>query len=271
MNDNIKKFIGLGIGGIIFLIVLLFKSITILQPGEVGVLFRPFSGGLDNKIYKQGVHIIAPWNTMYVYDVRIQQGFERLDVLSNNGLNIHLDVSYRYKPQTDKMPRLHEEIGLSYREKVVIPEVRTAVREVIGKYTPEELYSTKREGIQHEIFEHLSKRLAAKYVDLDAMLIRSVKLPETIAQAIENKLKRQQEAMEYEFRIQREKKEAERKRIEAQGIKDFQRIVSEGLTPKFLTWKGIEATLDLAKSQNTKIVVIGNSKNGLPLILGGEK
>ncbi len=252
----------------VLLIVLLSSSCVRIEPGEAGVLFRPFSTGLDKKhIYEQGFHLVAPWNTMYIYEIRLQKGFEKMDVLSNNGLSIHIDVSYRFKPMKERLGYLHEEIGQDYVEKVVIPEVRTAVREVIGKYAPEELYSTRRETIQQEIFERLEKRLREKYIVLDALLIRAIRLPESIAQAIERKLRRQQEAMEYEFRIQKEKKEAERKRIEAMGIKEFQRIVSEGLNERFLRWKGIEATLELAKSPNTKIVVIGGGKDGLPLIL----
>ncbi|MFT5595345.1 MAG: prohibitin 1, partial [Flammeovirgaceae bacterium] len=143
-------------------------------------------------------------------------------------------------------------------------------RKVIGRYDPEELYSSKRDVIQEEIFTDVKNRLKDKNIYLDAILIRGIELPPNIKMAIEKKLKQEQESQEYEFKIEKEKKEAERKRIEAQGIKDFQDIVSEGISDKLLRWKGIEATLSLAQSPNSKVVVIGQGDDGLPLILGGN-
>ena len=143
-------------------------------------------------------------------------------------------------------------------------------RKIIGKYDPEELYSSKREVIQKEIMEETDHALAKKFIILDAVLIRSVELPTTIKTAIETKLKQEQESKEYEFRLQKEQKEAERKKIEAQGIKAFQEIVSEGISDKLLKWKGIEATMELSKSPNAKVVIIGSAKDGMPIILGGQ-
>jgi prohibitin 1 len=191
-----------------------------------------------------------------------------MDVLTRNGLSIHLDVSFRFLPIAQELPKLHREIGPDYAEKVVIPQIRSSARKVIGKYLPEELYSTKRDIIQEEIYHETDSILRTKHIHLDAVLIRSVKLPASIAEAIERKLRQEQEAMEYEFRIQKEQKEAERKRIEALGIKQFQDIVSSGLNPYLLRWKGIEATQALANSPNTKIIIIGSPKEGLPIILG---
>jgi regulator of protease activity HflC (stomatin/prohibitin superfamily) len=205
---------------------------------------------------------------MVEYDLRLQEKEEAMDVLARNGLSIHLDVSFRFLPIALDLPKIHREIGADYAEKVVIPQIRASVRKVIGKYLPEELYSSKREVIQEEIYHETDSILRMKHVHLDAVLIRSVKLPKSIAEAIERKLRQEQEAMEYEFRIQKEQKEAERKRIEAQGIKQFQDIVSSGLNPYILRWKGIEATQALANSQNTKVVIIGSAKEGLPIILG---
>jgi prohibitin 1 len=245
-------------------------SVTI-ESGMRGVVFRKFGGGVDKvNLLGQGFHIVAPWNTVFPYDTRIQEQTDAMDVLASNGLDIHLDLSFRYRIMEDKVGYLHDEIGPTFADKVVIPEIRAATRKVIGKYLPEELYSSKREAIQLEIFNETEIRLKPKYVHIDAVLIRSVALPEKIATAIQRKLEQEQQRDEYEFRIQKETKEAERKRIEAQGIKDFQDIVSQGLNENMLRWKGIEATQDLAKSTNTKIVVVGAGKDGLPLILGNN-
>ena len=250
-------------------LLIFLSSCTTIPAGHGGVLFRPFSGGVDTgKVYEEGFHWIAPWNDMVQYDLRLQEREEAMDVLARNGLSIHLDVSFRFLLIASELPKLHREIGADYAEKVVVPQIRASVRKVIGKYLPEELYSTKREVIQEEIYHETDSILRTKHVHLDAVLIRSVKLPASIAEAIERKLRQEQEAMEYEFRIQKEQKEAERKRIEALGIKQFQDIVSSGLNPYLLRWKGIEATQALANSQNTKIIIIGSPKEGLPIILG---
>lgn len=242
-----------------------------IEAGHKGVLFRRFGGGIDmDADFGQGFHMIAPWNKLFIYDVRVQEKTEEMDVLAKNGLNIHIDLSFRYYPEQEKIAHLHDEIGSNYANVIVIPEIRSATRKVIGKYNPEELYSTKREAIQTEMFDQTAAALKEKNVVLDAVLIRSVKLPPTIETAIQSKLKQEQLSAEYEFKIEKEKKEADRKRIEAQGIKDFQDIVATGISDKLLRWKGIEATQELANSPNSKIIVIGNSKDGLPLILGNN-
>ncbi|MTI32637.1 prohibitin family protein [Xanthovirga aplysinae] len=255
------------------LVIYLSNSIFItIQSGEAGVLYKKFTGGTDTTtFYGEGFHIIAPWNTMFLYNVRTQEGKEIMEVLSSNGLSISIDLSFRYAPERNSLGKLHKELGKDYAQKIVVPEIRSATRNIIGKYTPEELYSSKRDSIQQEIFDECKENIEKKYINLDAILIRTVELPSAIKTAIENKLKQEQESKEYEFRIAKEEKEAERKRIEAQGIKDFQDIVSEGISEKLLKWKGIEATLELSKSQNSKVIVIGQGKDGLPIILGGDK
>jgi prohibitin 1 len=271
-NFNILRNIIIAVVAFVVLLVFASASFVTIESGKKGVLFKKFSGGLQkDKVYGQGFHIVAPWNTMFVYDVRKQQAAETMDVLSSNGLSIAVDLSIIYRPKELKVGYLHDLIGIDYFNTIVIPEIRSSGRKIIGRYTPEELYSTKREIVQTEIFEEAAKTLAQNHVILDAILIRSVNLPPTIKTAIESKLKQEQESLEYEFRIQKEKKEAERKAIEAQGIQNFQKIVTEGISDKLLTWKGIEATNELAKSQNTKVVVIGSGKTGLPLILNTDK
>ncbi len=259
------------LGSAVLLLLLVVNGCKTVGAGELGVMFRPFGGGVElQRTYPEGFHWVAPWNSLIVYDVRLQEREEAMDVLARNGLSIHMDVSIRFAPIPSELPLLHREIGPDYMNKIVLPQIRASARKVIGKYLPEELYSSKRDQIQEEIYHETDSILRTKHIHLDAVLIRSVKLPPSIAEAIERKLRQEQEAMEYEFRIEKEKKEAERKRIEALGIKQFQDIVSAGLNPYLLRWKGIEATQALAASQNTKIVIIGNPKDGLPVILGTE-
>ncbi len=270
-SSNIAKYIGIGIAALVLLYIIVSSMIVTIEPGHKGVLFRPLSTGIvKDKVYDQGFHLIMPWNTMYVYDVRIQEGFERMHVLSKNGLNISIDLSYRYQPITDKLGYLHDEIGMNYLEKIIIPEVRSATREVIGKYLPEELYSTKREVIQDEIFERTRDAIRDKYLHLDAILIRNVVLPESLQEAIQRKLKEEQAALEYDYRLERERKEAQRRIIEAKAKAEANRILNASLTDKILQDKGIEATLKLASSRNAKVVIIGSGKDGLPVILGNQ-
>ncbi len=261
----------LGVGLLILFVIARNTMFITIDAGYSGVVFRTFGGGLDkDAVLGQGFHVVAPWNKIYLYDTRIMEKTEEMDVLAENGLNIHVDLSVRYRVLPQEIGYLHEEIGQSYGEKIVIPEIRAATRKVIGKYLPEELYSQKREAIQTEITAATESNLSPRHVTLDAVLIRSVRLPEKIKSAIERKLEQQQQRDEYEFRIQKEQKEAERKKIEAQGIKDFQDIVSDGISERYLKWKGIEATNELANSSNSKVVIIGGGDSGLPIILGND-
>ncbi|MEM1321033.1 MAG: prohibitin family protein [Bacteroidota bacterium] len=254
---------------LIFIISLSNSIFLTIDAGYKGVLFRRFGGGLDKEnVYSQGFHVIAPWNDMYLYDVRINEAFESMEVLSKNGLTIKVELSYRYRPEASQIGHLHDEIGFSYLERIIKPEIRSATREVIGKYLPEELYSSKREAIQDEIFQRTSTAVNEKHLIMDAVLIREVVLPATLQQAIERKLKQEQESLEYEFRLEKERKEAERKVIEAQAKADANRILNASLSDKILQDKGIEATLQLANSPNSKVVVVGSGDAGLPLILG---
>ena len=272
-NLNQGKFmpmIILAFVGLILLVGLSNSLFMTVDPGQKGILFKRFAGGLDKEnIYDQGFHIIAPWNEMIVYDIRLQEAFEKMSVLSKNGLTIAVELSYRYQPQPDKVGYLHDDIGPTFLDRIIKPEIRSATREVIGKYLPEELYSTKREAIQDEIFQRTFENLAEKNLILDAVLIREVALPDNLKSAIEQKLQEEQLSFQYEFKLDRERKEAERKIIEAQAKAESNRILNASLTSNILKDKGIEATLELAKSTNSKVVVVGSPENGgLPLILG---
>jgi len=255
---------------LLFMLIAILSSTVFvtIPPGKMGVVFERFSGGINKeKVFKQGFHIIAPWNELIQYDVRTNEALEKMSVLSKNGLTIDVELSFRYMADPDKIGYLHDEIGPAYVNRILVPEIRSATREVIGKYLPEELYSTKREAIQDEIFQRTAKSATEKYITLDAVLIREVSLPPKLKAAIEQKLEEEQLAFQFEFKLDRERKEAERKIIEAQAKADANRILNASLSDKILQDKGIEATLELAKSPNSKVVIVGGSEGGLPLIL----
>lgn len=256
----------------IVLIVLLSKSAITIDSGEAGVLYKTFGGGVvtDEPAMGEGFHIVAPWNKVYVYEVRQQEVFEKMNVLSSNGLDIKLEASAWFQPDFSNLGKLHQEKGQSYVSRVLQPAIRSAARSVVGRYTPEQLYSSKRDAIQEEIYEETKKIVSKQYVQLNEILVRDVTLPNTIKDAIERKLKQEQESLEYEFRLITADKEAQKQRIEAQGKADANRILSASLTDKILQDKGIEATLKLAESPNSKVVIIGSGKDGMPIILGNN-
>jgi len=269
-KSKITALIGIGV---LIVVVLLFSSsmFVTIQPGEAGVIFRKFSGGLDKEnIYSQGFQVIAPWNKMIVYEVREQQNEETMDVLDKNGLSINVDVSVRFNPIFSKIGDLHETFGLDYKTRLVGPEVRSAVRKVMGRYSAEEIYSTKRKEVENSIEEETENRLKNNDILMTALLIRSINLPDKIKLAIENKLQQEQEALAYRFKLEKETSEAERKRIAAEGEAAANKIINSSLTPSLLKMRGIEATIELSKSPNAKTIVIGSSKDGLPLILGNN-
>ncbi|MGB5362357.1 MAG: prohibitin family protein [Aureibaculum sp.] len=276
MNNNQLNFPKLGlpiIFAVIIVIIFFSKSFVTVDAGEAGVLWKRFSGGvvIDEPALGEGFHVVAPWNKVYIYEVRQQELFEKMKVLSKNGLEIQIDASAWYEPVYKDLGNLHQSLGENYLDRVIKPAIRSAARSVVGRYLPDELYSTKRDAIQVEIFEETKKILEKQYVQLNEILVRDVTLPNTIKDAIERKLKQEQESLEYEFRLVTAAKEAEKVIIEAQGKADANRILSASLTDKILKDKGIEATLELAKSPNSKVVVIGSGKDGMPLILGGNQ
>lgn len=258
--------------GIIFLIILISKSSITIKSGHAGVLYKTFGDGVvtDKPPLGEGFHIIAPWNRVFVYEVRQQELSEKMQALSSNGLEIRIDASAWYQPIYSDIAKLHQEKGENYLQRVIQPAIRSAARSVVGRYTPEQLYSSKRDAIQEEIYEETKKILDNQYVQLNEVLVRDVTLPPTIKDAIERKLRQEQESLEYEFRLEKAEKEAEKVRIEAQGKADANRILSASLTDKILQDKGIDATLELANSSNAKVVVIGSGDDGLPLILGNN-
>ena len=270
-NQGIPRVLVFVLIGVILLFIFGSSMFKTIQPGQKGVLFETLGDGLDKEtVYGQGLHIIAPWNNMIVYDVKETETFEKMEVLSSNGLSIKIDLSILHHPVHDRIGYLHDNLGENYLEKIIKPAVRSVTREVIGNYLPEELYNSKRKEIEDEIFAKTQDIVSEKDITLPAIYIRDVTLPQTLVSAIEQKLKQEQESLEYEFKIDKAKKEAERKEIEANGIAEFQRIVNQTITPQLLKWKGVEATQEIAKSTNSKVIVIGNGDGDLPIILGGQ-
>jgi regulator of protease activity HflC (stomatin/prohibitin superfamily) len=270
--DKLPKIALPTILAIIVVIILISKSAITIGAGEAGVLYRTFGEGVvvDEPPLGEGFHLVAPWNKVYIYEVRQQEVFEKMKVLSSNGLDIQLDASAWFQPKYEDLGKLHKEKSEEYKNRILLPAIRSAARSVVGRYTPEQLYSTKRDAIQQEIFSETKTIVDDQYIQLNEVLVRDVTLPETIKEAIERKLRQEQEALEYEFRLVSAAKEAERQRIQAQGKADANRILSASLTDKILQDKGIEATLKLSESPNSKVVIVGSGDSGLPLILGNN-
>ena len=243
---------------------------TSIGSGEGAVKYSMFGGTDLGKQYGEGIQIHAPWVTLYKYDLRVQEQLEDIDALSSNGLSIGMDASIRWRPEAESVANLHVTYGQDYYSKLVQPELRSAVREIVGQYTPEELYSSRRTELQEAIYAQVRDAVSGEDVTVDAILIRDISLPDQIRTAIENKLKEEQEAERYEFTLQKESLEAQRKEIEARGQAEYQRIITASLSNQFLRFKGIEATQQLANSDNAKTVVIGSGSDGLPIILGNQ-
>tara|TARA_B100000959_G_scaffold121235_1_gene127412 strand:- start:320 stop:1135 length:816 start_codon:yes stop_codon:yes gene_type:complete len=257
---------------ITFSMLILAKSFVTVGSGEAGVLYKIFGGGVvtDEPPMGEGFHLVLPWNKVFIYEVRQQEVFEKMNVLSSNGLDIKLEASAWFQPKYEDLGKLHQEKSEAYKQRILLPAIRSAARSVVGRYTPEQLYSTKRDAIQQEIYVETKKIVDDQYIQLNEVLVRDVTLPPSIKEAIERKLKQEQESLEYEFRLVTAAKEAEKQVIEAKGKADANRILAASLTSNILRDKGIEATLKLAESPNTKVVVVGSGKDGLPLILGNN-
>ena len=251
-----------------FVIVYFWHSIFItIKSGEAGVLYRRFFGGtVIDKVYGEGFHIIAPWDTMTIYDVRYQAKHHEMDALTQTGLTLHLCINIRYHPEYNVLGVLHQTVGPGYLNKIVVPEVEDAMRKTIGRFDFDEIVSTKRAFIE-KIVNQAIEQVSQRFVQIDDVMITRLDVPQRIKEAIEAKLEQQQEAEAYRYRMDKEHSEAVRKRIEATGYRDYNAILESSLTEKILKWKGVEATLQLSKSQNSKIIIVGAGKDGLPIIL----
>lgn len=270
-------YVYVGVLSLILVMMLLAPNIFIIVPaGHVGVLWRPFLGGtVTDRYYSEGLQIIFPWDRMVIYDTRLQKNTRMYDTISSNGLAMQVEIAVRYRLDRDSAGLMHKLVGVNYPEILVYPEIGSHARELISGYTPEQLYTETRAFIQAEILERMvtqlgsslvSQNVRGKMLHIEDVLIRSIQLPPRVAEAIERKAEQQQIMLEYDFRIAREDKEAQRKRIEAAGVRDFQAIVADTITDEYLRLRGIDATTSLATSHNSKIIIIGG-KDGLPVIL----
>lgn len=257
--------IGIALLGLI-LIVVLFNSVTRVATGHVGVL--TLFGRVTDETLGEGIHLINPLKTNNEMSIQTQSLKESASVPSSEGLLMNMDTSLIYHLDPKHAAEVFRQIGLNYENAVIEPTLRSAIRESTASHSANALYTGERELVAKQIFEQLSTQLMQRGIIVENVLLRDIQLPATLKASIEAKQQAEQEALAMNFRLQKETQEAQRKRIEAQGIRDFQQIVAQGISPQLLEWKGIEATENLAKSGNAKVVVIGNSKNGLPLILG---
>jgi regulator of protease activity HflC (stomatin/prohibitin superfamily) len=264
----------------LFLFVYLLPDMLFsLYPGEAGVLWRRFGGGTETRwVFGEGFHVKFPWDKVYTYNIRLQEHREVYDVLSKDGLAIDVEVSVRFRLFEEGLGQLHKNLGPEYLETLLAPEVGSLIREHISQFNHSQLYTGERARIEREISEQVGEELKVRYrsgdllfmaLHVEDVLLRSISLPEVLAKMIEQKLVREQELLRFDYQLAIEEKEKERKKIEAEGIRLFQDIVSEGISEQYLKWKGIDATLELARSTNSKIVVIGAGRDGLPIILGG--
>ena len=251
--------------GLIALLILLFASTTSIPTGNVGVL--TLFGRVTGDVLGEGIHLINPLKSVQKLSVQTQSVKERANVPSNEGLILALDTSLLFRLDRNKAAEVYQTVGDNYVEKIVEPTLRSTIRGSTSSHTANALYTNARDLVQQQIQEELTKELARRGLIVEAVLLRDVQLPAMLKSSIEAKQQAEQDALRMNFILQKEKQEAERKRIEAQGIADFQKIVAQGISPQLLEWKGIEATEKLATSSNAKVVIIGNPKNGLPLVL----
>ena len=238
-----------------------------VDSGEVILVYYRFLGGTShNQVGNEGVHILAPWDKGYIYKTRMQSLLVPMKILSKNGIEINLDAQLRFHALPEMVPYLHREFGPDYVKDIITPQLIESVQDVIGSFDPEELYATQRGASSSQIFQKARRTIGGVFVGVDDIALFNIRVPDRVQQAIQAKAEAQQNALAYAFRVVQEQREFERKTIEAQGLQQYQQIVKR-IPPSVLVWKGIEATLELAKSPNSKVIVMGN-KDSLPLMLG---
>ena len=257
-----------GVGMLVLLgilVILMFAAIARVPAGHVGVL--TLFGRVTGEVLPEGIHWVNPFKVNNLMSVRTQEVKESATVPSSEGLVISLDTSLIYHLRADRAAEVYQKIGNDYASVVIEPTLRAAIREATASHSANALYTGEREKVGQEIYSALERELGKRGIEVENIFLRDVQLPQALKASIEAKQQAEQESLAMSFKLQKERQEADRKRIEAEGIRDFQHTVSQGISPELLTWKGIEATEHLADSKNSKIVIIGNTKNGLPLVL----
>lgn len=239
-----------------------------IRAGELGVKYKRFAGGtITDYVYPEGFHFVLPWDQLFVYDVRLQEVHRELQLLTEDGLPISVQGIVRYRPSRRLLAMLHKHVGPEYVQRIVIPEVDAALRTHVGRHTAEEVYKASG-SLLHEVLDEIRIEATERYVILDDLLLQRIELPEPIAKAIETKVAYYHQMEAYEFRLELEEREVERKKVEARGYQMYNDIIRDSLDPQLLKWRAIAATEGLAKSANSKVIMIGNGDQGLPVILG---
>ena len=264
-SESTFAFVGL----IVAVIIAVMQFWTIIPAGHVGVL--DFLGHVSDNTLKPGINLVNPMANVVKFDARTQELKETMNVPSKEGLTVTLEISLLYSLSFEYANRIYKTVGENYVETILVPQFRSVVRGVTANYDAKALYTAERETLANRIETELSKLVKSRGITLEAAALRQITLPPGLTASIEEKLKADQESQRMQFVLLKESQEAERKRIEAKGIADFQEIVSKGISEQLLKWKGIEATEKLAGSSNSKVVIIGSGKEGLPIILGGDK
>ena len=247
------------------MLILVWASIAYVPPGSVGVLTS--FGAVTGETLPEGTHFVSPFKINHVMTIRTQTQEEHTSTPSSEGLNLEIDTSFIYHLNRDKAANVFQSIGTNYGPTIVDPNLRSVIRDTTAGHSANTLYSNSRKQVEDEIMQGLKAALEPRGIVIENVLLRDIQLPHSLRASIESKQQAEQDSLAMSFRLQKERQEADRKRIEAQGIHDFQQIVAQGISAQLLEWKGIEATETLAKSPNSKIIVIGNSKNGLPLVM----
>jgi regulator of protease activity HflC (stomatin/prohibitin superfamily) len=249
--------------------IAVFNCFTVIPAGTVGVV--DFLGNVSDNTLRPGVNVVNPMARVIKYSFKTQEVKENMTIPSKEGLPIQLELSLMFRLDPSKANEIYKTVeGGDYLNVILIPQFRSVTRGVTAKFEAQALYTEAREQLANEIVDELQVLVGPRGITIESVPLRQIVLPAGLTRSIEEKMQADQESQRMAFILRKEEQEADRKRIEAAGIRDFQAIVSEGINQNLLRWKGIEATEKLANSTNSKIVVIGSGKDGLPLILGGN-
>jgi regulator of protease activity HflC (stomatin/prohibitin superfamily) len=256
---------------LIALIVVIWPFVTVrVVSGHVGVYYSTFFGGTQvNRVYGEGIHLVAPWDSMILYDRRVQSKPYHIDALAKGGLTVSVDMTAVYYINRDEAGTLHKTIGKEYTEKMIDPAVLSSVRSVVGKFTQSELYDADILQIQNDVLKQVSTIFQDQPLIISSVLIREIEFPESVSTAINNKFVAEQNVLEERYRVLQAVEQFKETYVQAEATRYEQSLVSEGMTEAYLRYAGIEATKELAQSKNAKLVIIGD-KDGLPLLLNPD-
>jgi prohibitin 1 len=258
---------GFRVGMALLTLLLIYLSTTMVPAGHVGV--QDFFGRVSDRILAPGINLIVPGTQVIKFSVQTREMKETAAVPTSEGLIVSLDVSLLFRLQPEAAARVYKTIGRRFEGVVIDPQLRSIIRDVTAEYEAKFLYSASRELVAQNMFKHVRAALAPRGIEAEQVLLRAVALPPLLATAIQEKLQAEQQAQRMKFVLDRERQEAERKRVEAQGIADFQTIVARGISSELLKWKAIEVAHEISKSPNSKVVILGD-KTGLPIILSDK-